>query len=186
MKKNLLTLATLLSIMKISAGQMLIAIVFTTLSYASEVSGQDILEQKITVRIEEKGLSEALSDLENAAKINFLYSPKNISAKRKISIVAKNRELREVLKELFTPLSISYEIQGERILLKKSNLNTEKNEKSLETRIEVQEQHVSGIVTDEKGEPLVGVSISIKGTTKGGVTDDNGKFSIDVPNDKSN
>ncbi|MEA5257642.1 TonB-dependent receptor [Arcicella aquatica] len=185
MKKNLLTLATLLSIMKISAGQILIAIVFTTLSYASEVSGQDILQQKITVRIEEKGLSEALSALENAAKINFFYSPKNISAKRKISIVAKNRELRDVLKELFTPLSISYEIQGERILLKKSNVSIEKNDQSLEPQLELQEQNITGTVTDEKGEPLVGVSITIKGTTRGGVTDEKGKFNISVPDNNS-
>lgn len=181
MKKNLLTLATLLSIMKISTGQILIAIIFTTLSYASEVSGQDILQQKITVRIEEKGLTEALSELENAAKINFFYSPKNISAKRKISIVAKNRELRDVLKELFTPLSISYEIQGERILLKKNNPSIEKKEESLETQIELQEQNITGTVTDEKGEPLVGVSIAIKGTTKGSVTNEKGQFTINLP-----
>jgi hypothetical protein len=55
MKKNLLTLATLLSIMKISAGQIFIAIIFTTLSYARDASGQDMLQKKITLHIQEKG-----------------------------------------------------------------------------------------------------------------------------------
>lgn len=41
----------------------------------------------------------------------------------------------------------------------------------------------SGSVTDDKGEPLPGVSITIKGTTTGVVSDPQGKFSINVPND---
>ncbi len=44
-----------------------------------------------------------------------------------------------------------------------------------------QGQVVSGVVTDEKGEPLIGVNVSVKGTTKGTITDINGKFTLQVP-----
>ncbi|EXZ04412.1 tonB-linked outer membrane, SusC/RagA family protein [Bacteroides fragilis str. DS-208] len=40
---------------------------------------------------------------------------------------------------------------------------------------------VSGVVTDEAGEPLIGVSVLVKGTTLGNITDLNGRFSLDVP-----
>ncbi len=40
---------------------------------------------------------------------------------------------------------------------------------------------VTGLVVDETGEPLIGVSIQIKGTTQGAVTDLNGNFSIALP-----
>jgi hypothetical protein len=59
-----------------------------------------------------------LSEFENTAKVNFFYSPNSIGAKRKISVNVKNKELKEVLHEIFTPLGIGYEIQGNRILLK--------------------------------------------------------------------
>lgn len=44
-----------------------------------------------------------------------------------------------------------------------------------------QGQTVSGVVTDEKGEPLIGVNVSVKGTTKGTITDINGKYTLQVP-----
>jgi hypothetical protein len=44
---------------------------------------------------------------------------------------------------------------------------------------------ITGKVTDEKGQPLVGVSILIKGTSNGAVTDIEGKFKLNVPNEKA-
>ncbi len=44
-----------------------------------------------------------------------------------------------------------------------------------------QGQTVTGTVTDAKGEPLVGVNVSVKGTTKGTITDLNGKYTLQVP-----
>lgn len=44
---------------------------------------------------------------------------------------------------------------------------------------------VSGSVVDEKGEPVIGASIRIKGTTQGGVSDIDGKFSLSIPSEKS-
>jgi TonB-linked SusC/RagA family outer membrane protein len=126
-----------------------------------------------------------LSEFENTAKVNFFYSPNSIGAKRKISVNVKNKELKEVLHEIFTPLGIGYEIQGNRILLKKSNTLSVKNDENIESQAEYLEQAVSGTVADENGVPLVGVNISIKGTTKGAVTNDKGQFNINVPNGSS-
>ena len=49
------------------------------------------------------------------------------------------------------------------------------------TIMEQQNLKVSGVVTDEAGEPLIGVSVLVKGTTLGNITDLNGRFSLDVP-----
>ena len=48
--------------------------------------------------------------------------------------------------------------------------------------VEQQKNTVKGTVTDQAGEPLIGASVVIKGTTKGAVTDAEGRFAIDVPN----
>lgn len=49
------------------------------------------------------------------------------------------------------------------------------------TIMQQQNLKVSGAVTDEAGEPLIGVSVLVKGTTLGNITDLNGRFSLDVP-----
>ena len=41
--------------------------------------------------------------------------------------------------------------------------------------------HVTGVVVDEKGEPVIGASIQIKGSTQGTISDYDGKFELDVP-----
>ena len=49
------------------------------------------------------------------------------------------------------------------------------------TIMQQQNLKVSGVVTDEAGEPLIGLSVLVKGTTLGNITDLNGRFSLDVP-----
>ncbi|MDR2765824.1 MAG: TonB-dependent receptor [Tannerella sp.] len=44
-----------------------------------------------------------------------------------------------------------------------------------------QQRTVTGLVTDESGEPLPGVSIALKGTTSGVITDANGRYTVNVP-----
>lgn len=43
-----------------------------------------------------------------------------------------------------------------------------------------QVKQISGTVSDEKGEPLIGVNVSVKGGTNGAITDLEGKFSLNV------
>ena len=45
-----------------------------------------------------------------------------------------------------------------------------------------QTKKVSGVVTDNTGEPILGANVVVKGTTEGTVTDMDGKYTLDVPN----
>ena len=45
------------------------------------------------------------------------------------------------------------------------------------------EQHISGVVIDEKGEPVIGASVQVKGTTTGTISDYDGEFALTVPDD---
>ena len=77
-----------------------------------------------------------------------------------------DKTVTEVLSTLLSKSPITYEIEGNHIIL------VERKEQELHQNI------VSGIVTDASGEPLVGVTVLIKGATQGAVTDLNGKFSL--------
>jgi TonB-linked SusC/RagA family outer membrane protein len=123
--------------------------------------------------------------------INYLSSSisTKIKSNQRLSVNANNRKLSMVLAEILKPNAISYEIFENRILLKKSK--TEQtiiipNEKETVQQIDLNlEKTISGIVNDERGVGLPGVSIAIKNTTKGTLTDNNGKYTINVPDQNS-
>ena len=58
------------------------------------------------------------------------------------------------------------------------DISAKANEKASITEQSEQQISISGIVKDSSGEPLIGVSIQIKGTTNGTITDIDGKFSM--------
>jgi iron complex outermembrane receptor protein len=82
-----------------------------------------------------------------------------------------------------TPLNISYEVVGNRIVLSKKEIEIvpqTTNTKELPNVINA-DINVTGQVTDEKGQPLTGVSVLVKGSTRGTTSDGSGNFKIAVP-----
>jgi TonB-linked SusC/RagA family outer membrane protein len=100
-----------------------------------------------------------------------------------VAIEANNLKLAEVLKDLFTPLSIQYQVSGNFIILTKITKSSEPikpNEAKMIAHI------LKGSVTDEKNEPLIGASIVLEGTTKGTLTDDQGNYVLELADDEKN
>lgn len=188
MKKNLRTKRLLRQAMRITVTQLLMFTLFCSFSYAHHSHAQDVLNRSITLKIESMEVKKVLSRIEKQVEVKFVYSPNTIRADQKVSLNA-NSSLSEVLNELLTPLSISYEVVGSRILLRKKTV-----ERAIlpavnaisSPNVEVAELTVKGKVTDaEKTEGLPGVSVVIKGTSKGTTTDPNGNYQLVIPDDKT-
>lgn len=91
----------------------------------------------------------------------------------KISLSVNNEEIHSVLQKLFRNTRITYRIEdGKQVVLSKKKDNQPSSKSK--------EKEVRGIITDKTGEPLIGVSVTVKGTGKGTVTDMNGKWSLSV------
>ncbi|MBS1948234.1 MAG: TonB-dependent receptor [Bacteroidetes bacterium] len=106
-------------------------------------------------------------------EIKFIYSSDNIDLNQKISINFHERKVSDFFSEILQPLGISYKIIAENnILLFKENKPV---------AIKGVAINVSGHVVNEKGDPMPNVSVIIKGTDKGTVTDDRGRYVINVP-----
>ncbi len=187
MKKDVRSKHFLLKAMKITFTQFLMVALFSGLSYAFDVNGQEVLNTNVSLRIESLEIKKILSQIEQQAEVKFVYSSNTIRLNQKVSIVVNNK-LSEVLNDLFTPLQISYEVVGSRILLRKKS-QLKKMSYIDELRMEngeIIERTVKGRVTEaEKSEGLPGVSVVIKGTTKGTTTDADGAYSIVVPDNQS-
>ncbi|WP_229598324.1 TonB-dependent receptor [Runella aurantiaca] len=187
MDKFYQTTNLLRTLMRISFTQMIIAILCMSASYAHDAVGQEMLDQKVTLKLSNEDLKSTLGALERTTNVRFIYNPKEIKANQKININAQNEKLKSVLEQVLTPLNISFEAKGKQIALFKKAVGF--IETPLQTPSLLQNQsidrNVTGKVTDEKGEALVGVTVQVRGTTRGATSDAQGTFRISVVDDKS-
>jgi TonB-dependent starch-binding outer membrane protein SusC len=193
MKKKLRLNPFLRQIMRFTATQMIMTVLFCVSAYAHNAHAQDILDQRITLNVQSDKIKTVLKDIESQAHFKFIFSSNAIQADNKISVFATNETVKSVLDKILPPLSIAYKVSDKRILLFKTEVQLTKT-----SAIEVQEKEkqeltvepvlfiVSGTVTDEQGAPLVGASVVLKGTTKGAVTDVNGNYQLELGDAEKN
>ncbi|RYZ96673.1 MAG: SusC/RagA family TonB-linked outer membrane protein, partial [Sphingobacteriaceae bacterium] len=165
------------TLMKITLGQVFIAIVLTGLSYANTGKAQAVLIQPVTITINKASLNSALKKLEKNADIKFVYSKSIIKTDKQVSVDAQQESLESVLNKLLTQNGIGYEVINDRIVLTRATAPAD-----AENVAEVAFT-VTGKVVDEKGSPLPGVTIRLNSTNRGATTDVDGAFTISVDAD---
>jgi len=139
---------------------------------------------KINLQFENSSLTDIFNTIEKNSEFIFIYNQNVVNSHLRKSISFKDETIENVLNELFQEVDISYKIDDRQVFLykKEENKNPESPKKEL-TGAQPQKKEISGTVTDLKGQPIPGATVSVKGTTIGVITDNNGKFSIYVPLD---
>lgn len=191
MKKRLQFKKRLFNLMRLSLIHYCLAIIFAGVSFAKEADGQGLLDQKVTIRIENQNFESVLMMIEQQADLKFTYRPKLVNSSQKISFSVTNEPLAKVFEQVFIPLRIKYKVFNKNIVLSRlednkggMGVNTIPVEMPAKNRLEINRDiTVSGKVTDETGETLPGVSVLVKGTTLGVTTDLNGAYSLAIPNE---
>ena len=130
---------------------------------------------RISVDVSESKLGDVMDIIEERSEFYFLFNEKLIDTKREVSLNVENKKIDEILAELFEGTDVVYTITDRKIILAPDYLTEDSQ----------QQVNISGTVKDESGEPLPGVTVAIKGTSQGTITDVNGKYSIQVPNNQS-
>ena len=133
------------------------------------VSAKVFSQDRITLKLESVQLKSALKQIEKKSNFRFLYSDDIVSVNQKVSINANNSLVTDVLDNLLKTTAFSYQVLDNNLVV-----ITQKN-------VEVKAIRVSGKVTNEKGEPLPGVSVKVKGSVVGTTTDAKGEYSLSVP-----
>lgn len=172
-------------IMKISLTQIIFSIALSGLTYAAhDGKAQEVLERTVTLHADHVELRNVLSQIERKADVKFAYSNKSIRANREVVLHVSNQKLAVTLNTLLLPLDISYQVTPSgRILLVSKKPVSNKEEASVSTDLrEYVLLKIGGKIVDEKGEALPGVSVRIKGTQSGTLTDVDGMFELEVEN----
>ncbi|QTE22567.1 SusC/RagA family TonB-linked outer membrane protein [Polaribacter cellanae] len=141
--------------------------------HATVSHGQKV---KVTLNLEKVTMEKVLNEIESQTDYKFFYNYDEINYKKIVSVNAKKELLSSVLKNLFTNSKITFEIVNKQIVLK----SAEKNSIG-----KLQQKQITGVVKSSKGEPLVGVSVLIKGTRKGVSSDFDGNYKINVSKGKT-
>lgn len=135
--------------------------VFSTGSYSQNA--------KLNLDMKDVPIQTVLTAIEDQSEFFFLYSSRMIDVTRKVDISAVSRDIKEVLNDLFEDSDIRYSVKDRHILLMNKDIKDDGSE---------QQNRVTGTVTDENGVALAGVTILVKGTTTGTVTDASGKYTL--------
>ncbi len=137
---------------------------------------------KISLDMKNSSIEKILQTIEEKSEFYFLYNSKLIDVDRKTDIQAKEESIASVLNRLFDAENVEYEVKGTQIILHPKEMNRVASE--LIANIQQQQRRqITGQVTDERGEPVIGANIIEKGTTNGTVTDIDGNFSFRVEED---
>ncbi|MEN0052708.1 MAG: TonB-dependent receptor plug domain-containing protein, partial [Mucilaginibacter sp.] len=162
--------------MKITFIQVLLATMITGTTYSSSLKAQDVLNEKITISLNNTSLLDVIKQLQKSNNIRFIYSKNAINVSQLVSGDFKNRPLKDVLNEVLKSNGIDYELIKNRIILGRTDKQISDNGIATATPV----KNISGTVVDEKDLPLPGVTIKDTNTGKSTVTDISGKFSLDA------
>jgi len=169
--------------MRIMIIQILIAsTVFS--SYAIPANGQEALNRKISMSVNSIELKSVLEKVQAGADAKFVFSPTIINVTRKLSFSIENKTVAEFLKSIIQPLGINYKAVGNLIILYDAREDEQQYKISVDGLNLFEEKRInrdiSGVVLNEKKEPLTAASVFIQGTNIGTVTDAAGKFHLSV------
>lgn len=187
MKKLVVQQRLFYRIMKITLFQLLLAVVFSTVTLANSVKGQKKLDTKVTLSINNMTLTNALAKLEKASNVRFSYNSRISQLNQVVTYNANNEMLSSILSSILEPLNIQYsEVSNQIVLQNKTNSQSNVWAPSTSlldlTAVDI---IVKGKVLDESGLPLPGATVMIKGTKTAVLTDIDGKFTITVPSNTS-
>lgn len=123
---------------------------------------------RINLKMTNATVVDVFREIERTSEFGFFFKSEELNLDQKVSIDLKNASIEEVLKKILID-NYDYRILDKNIVITRGSFNT----------TEVQQgKSVSGKVTDSSGSSLPGVSVVVKGTTTGVITDMDGKYSL--------
>ncbi len=134
-----------------------------------QLSANDSFAQRVrtSLGISKATVEQVLNKIESTSDYVFLYNDNTIQTDRMVTLNVASTKITDILNEVFAGTNVTYAIVDKQIILSTKKAAPEQSQ-----------QKVTGKVKDANGEPLIGVSILVKGTTNGTVTDIDGNFSL--------
>jgi TonB-linked SusC/RagA family outer membrane protein len=157
-----------------------------TLQLFAKTSGaQGAAETNIALGFRDEKLKTVLKQIEKASGFRLVYPSEQVNKYDNVTLVKENRSVQKTLELILNNTGLAFKQVNNSIIIFKKQINdhfsllpTEAGYSSLFVTAQPSPQPVTGKVTDKNGNPLPGVSVLVKGTKNGVVTNTNGVFSL--------
>jgi hypothetical protein len=150
-------------------------------SYSRHNLWPEVFRDAVSLKLSKVKLTDALDKIAADKNVRFAYTDNVLKQSYTIDLNVTGKSIRDVLSEVLTPFNLSYKVIGDVIVITEYNAATTLFPGMQE--VSAKQAKVQGTVTDEQNLPLPGVTVKVKGTTIAVVTDSNGIYTIDAPDD---
>ncbi|MBL7696825.1 MAG: TonB-dependent receptor [Chitinophagaceae bacterium] len=151
--------------------------IFFLLTFVCLKVNGGVFAQKISLSLKDVPLAKVFKEIQRQTSYKFIYSDEILESKKQVSAVLKDVPLREALDKTVTTRDLEYVIDGNSIIVRRK--------RSEPTKVaDLILADISGKITDEKGEPVAGASILVKGTNIGTSSDEQGNFKLQLTKDQ--
>jgi len=130
--------------------------------------------QSITLRLKKQSLEQAIAEIKKTTNLDFFYVKNHLRDTHPVSLSVTAASITELLDQLLKGQPLTYEIKEGIVVLKRKGAGT----KTITSMAQQQQTQAEGTILSNEGAPLAGASISVKGTSRGTSSDNEGRFSI--------
>ncbi len=145
----------------------LLLLVFMTCAYAEGNA------QKVSLSLKNARLDDVFAQISRQTDYKFLYKDEVVKKSARVNLNVRNANLFDVLKSILPSDHFSFKIIAETISVVYRDESS-----TTSVAVESKQERVLGTVKNQNGEPLIGASLTVKGTSVGATTGSNGEFSI--------
>lgn len=160
------------------------------LLFALPVRSQPIGQVEVKIGLKNETLVDAFQKIEAQSPFHFMYRNEEVKNIKNLNLPVSQKNVEQVLKIILSKTSLTFrQVNNQILIMPAKNWSTESALKDA-TTISLTDHiltytpvanNVHGKVTNTSGEPLAGVSVTVKGTATGSSTDGAGNYLIDVP-----
>ena len=139
-----------------------------TFSAVADSFGQ---KERVSLNLKNVSVKELFDEIQRQTNLCFLFNPEQASSLGKLSVKAEQKAVEEVLMQVFKGSELTYKFKDDLIMIVRKH----------EGLPQVEEMKIFGVVTTETREPIPGVTVMIKGTNLGSVTNEEGRYNLSLP-----
>jgi TonB-linked SusC/RagA family outer membrane protein len=180
-------------VMRIGLFYLIWTVFCTQLLMANGSEAQSLASIEVNLELKNESLRHLFRKIEKQTELRFAFMENQIESQQRLNLLKGKYQVAEVLNRMLIPMGLTHMYTGNIVYIVRSP-NSLKEKKPSESALD-DDPHtiypdprvirVRGSVTDEKGDALPGVSILVKGTHFGMTSDQNGAFSIEVPDEQA-
>ncbi len=163
----------------------LMQLVTLQLLMASSMNGQALKDVKMTLKVKQATPAAVFELIQEETGFVFGYDRAIAKMDANLSIDLEEATLETVLTQVARQAGLRFKRINSNIAVTKEPKNTSEERSQPVKLVEEYDRTISGRVTDASGEPLVGATVNIKGTVIGTITDIEGNFTLQAPDDAS-